>query len=163
EDELEVLNAVAAGRGRRAPMAVRVNPGVDAKTHAKIATGGAESKFGVPFEDALRLYDRAAALPGIEVAGLHMHIGSQISDLSPFRNACARMREVTAALAARGHRLSWLDVGGGLGVAHAPGERPPPSPRDYARLLKETLSPLGLRLVLEPGRMLVADAGVLVT
>src|SRR5262249_5591040 len=110
EDELEVLNAVAAGRGRRAPMAVRVNPGVDAKTHAKIATGGAESKFGVPFEDALRLYDRAAALPGIEVAGLHMHIGSQISDLSPFRNAFALMRELTAALAARGHRLSWLDV-----------------------------------------------------
>ncbi|MEZ0301090.1 MAG: diaminopimelate decarboxylase [Hyphomicrobiaceae bacterium] len=162
EPELEALSEVAAGLGRTASIALRVNPDVDAKTHAKISTGKAENKFGVPFEDAPRLYAKAAGLPGIAVAGIHMHIGSQITDLAPFRNAFILMRELASTLRADGHKLSHLDLGGGLGVPYVSGNEVPPSPQEYAQVVRETLGSLGLALVLEPGRMIVANAGVLV-
>jgi diaminopimelate decarboxylase len=162
EPELEALSEVAAGLGRTASIALRVNPDVDAKTHAKISTGKAENKFGVPFEDAPRLYAKAAGLPGIAVAGIHMHIGSQITDLAPFRNAFTLMRELASTLRGEGHKLSHLDLGGGLGVPYVSGNEVPPSPQEYAQVVRETLGSLGLALVLEPGRMIVANAGVLV-
>jgi diaminopimelate decarboxylase len=162
EPELLQLSEVAAGLGRTAAIALRVNPDVDAKTHAKIATGGAESKFGVPFRDAERLYAKAAGLPGIAVAGIHMHIGSQITQLEPYQNAFRLMRELTVTLRALGHAIGYLDVGGGLGVAHAPDGRPPPSISDYAALVRDTVGPLGLKIILEPGRTIVAEAGILV-
>ena len=162
EPELEALSEVAAGLGRTASIALRVNPDVDAKTHAKISTGKAENKFGVPFEDAPRLYAKAAGLPGIAVAGIHMHIGSQITDLAPFRNAFTLMRELASTLRADGHELAHLDLGGGLGVPYVSGNEVPPSPQEYAQVVRETLGSLGLELVLEPGRMIVANAGVLV-
>jgi len=161
EPELEALSEVAASLGRTAAIALRVNPDVDAKTHAKISTGKAENKFGVPFEDAPRLYARAARLPGLEVVGIHMHIGSQITDLGPFRNAFALMRELAQALRAAGHDIRHLDLGGGLGVPYSGGNDLPPSPMAYAEVVREAVGDLGLKLHLEPGRMIVANAGVL--
>ncbi len=163
EPELEVLSEVAASLGCTARIALRVNPDVDAKTHAKISTGKAENKFGVPFEDAPRLYDRARTLPGIAVAGIHMHIGSQITDLQPFRDAFRLMRDLVGTLRAAGHELEHLDLGGGLGVPYHSGNDIPPSPQAYAGVVRETLGDLGLKLALEPGRMIVANAGVLVS
>ena len=162
EPELEALSEVAAGLGRTARIALRVNPDVDAKTHAKIATGKAENKFGVPFEDAPRLYAKAARLPGLEVAGIHMHIGSQITDLAPFRNAFALMRELALDLRAAGHAIRHLDLGGGLGVPYRGGNDLPPSPQEYAQVVRDTVGSLGLAIKLEPGRMIVANAGILV-
>jgi diaminopimelate decarboxylase len=164
EPELEALSAVAAGMGRSARIALRVNPDVDARTHAKISTGKAENKFGVPYADALRLYAKAAALPGLKVAGIHMHIGSQITSLKPFRDAFILMRELAGELRCAGHRLEHLDIGGGLGVPYkSTGSDILPSPQAYAGLVRETLGDLGLKIVLEPGRVIVANAGVLVT
>ena len=162
EPELEALSEVAAGLGRTARIALRVNPDVDAKTHAKISTGKAENKFGVPFEDAPRLYAKAARLPGLEVDGIHMHIGSQITDLAPFRNAFTLMREMTSQLRAAGHPIRHLDMGGGLGVPYRDGNDVPPSPQEYAQVVRETVGSLGLAIKLEPGRMIVANAGILV-
>jgi diaminopimelate decarboxylase len=162
EPELEALSEVATGLGRTARIALRVNPDVDAKTHAKISTGKAENKFGVPFEDAPRLYAKAARLPGLEVAGIHMHIGSQITDLAPFRNAFALMRELALDLRAAGHAIRHLDMGGGLGVPYRGGNDLPPSPQEYAQVVRDTVGSLGLAIKLEPGRMIVANAGILV-
>jgi diaminopimelate decarboxylase len=162
EPELDALSEVAVGLGRIASIAFRVNPDVDAKTHAKISTGKAENKFGVPFEDAPRLYAKAAKLPGIAVAGIHMHIGSQITDLQPFRNAFALMRELATTLRASGQHLTHLDLGGGLGVPFRSDNAVPPSPHEYAQVVRETLGSLGLKVVLEPGRMIVANAGILI-
>jgi diaminopimelate decarboxylase len=163
EPELDALSAVAAGMGATARIAVRVNPDVDARTHAKISTGKAENKFGVPFEDAPRLYAKAARLPGIRIAGIHMHIGSQITDLQPFRDAFSLMRELAQALRADGHAIEHLDMGGGLGVPYRGGNDVPPSPLEYARVVRETVGDLGLKVCLEPGRMIVANAGILVS
>jgi diaminopimelate decarboxylase len=162
EPELEALSEVAAGLGRTARIALRVNPDVDAKTHAKISTGKAENKFGVPFEDAPRLYAKAARLPGIAVEGIHMHIGSQITDLEPFRNSFILMRELASSLRAAGHPIHHLDLGGGLGVPYRSGNDVPPSPQEYAQVVRETVGSLGLAIKLEPGRMIVANAGILV-
>jgi diaminopimelate decarboxylase len=163
EPELEALSHVASGLGRTARIALRVNPDVDAKTHAKIATGKAENKFGVPYNDALRLYAKAARLPGIAVAGVHMHIGSQITDLKPFRDAFMLMRDLVGELRRAGHDIKHLDIGGGLGVPYrSTGNDILPSPQAYADLVREVLGGLGLRIVLEPGRVIVANAGVLV-
>jgi len=162
EPELEALSEVAAGLGRSARIALRVNPDVDAKTHAKISTGKAENKFGVPFDDAPRLYARAARLPGLEVDGIHMHIGSQITDLAPFRNAFTLMRELTSSLRVAGHPIRHLDLGGGLGVPYRGGNDIPPSPQEYAQVVREAVGSLGLAIKLEPGRMIVANAGILV-
>ena len=163
EPELDALSEVAAGMGATASIAIRVNPDVDAKTHAKISTGKAENKFGVPFDDAPRLFAKAARLPGIKVAGIHMHIGSQITDLQPFRDAFALMRELAQKLRADGHAIEHLDMGGGLGVPYRGGNDMPPSPLEYARVVREAVGDLGLKVCLEPGRMIVANAGVLVS
>jgi diaminopimelate decarboxylase len=163
EPELDALSEVAAGMGATARIALRVNPDVDARTHAKISTGKAENKFGVPFEDAPRLYAKAAKLPGIKVAGIHMHIGSQITDLQPFRDAFSLMRELAQTLRAAGHAIEHLDMGGGLGVPYRGGNDVPPLPLEYARVVRETVGDLGLKVCLEPGRMIVANAGILVS
>jgi diaminopimelate decarboxylase len=163
EPELDALSEVAAGMGATARIALRVNPDVDARTHAKISTGKAENKFGVPFEDAPRLYAKAAKLPGVKVAGIHMHIGSQITDLQPFRDAFSLMRELAQTLRAAGHAIEHLDMGGGLGVPYRGGNDVPPLPLEYARVVRETVGDLGLKVCLEPGRMIVANAGILVS
>ena len=162
EPELLALSETAAGLGRTARVALRINPDVDARTHAKISTGKAENKFGIPFTDASRLYAVAARLPGIEINGIHMHIGSQISELKPFRDAFTLLRELAGSLRAAGHRIEHLDIGGGLGAPYRPGDAAPPSPQLYAELVRETLGDLGLKIYLEPGRVIVANAGVLV-
>jgi len=161
EPELEALSQVAASLSRTAMIALRVNPDVDAKTHAKISTGTALSKFGIPFEDAPRLYAKAARLPGLKVAGIHMHIGSQITGLAPFANAFALMRELALTLRAAGHPIQHLDLGGGLGVPYRHGDAPS-TPKDYAQVVRNTVGDLGLAIKLEPGRMIVANAGILV-
>jgi diaminopimelate decarboxylase len=163
EPELRALSEVAEGLGHTAHVALRVNPDVDAKTHAKISTGKAENKFGIPYGQARALYAEASKLPGIAVAGIHMHIGSQITDLEPFRNAFRLMRKLAEELIADGHKLAHLDIGGGLGVPYmSDGEMAPP-PSAYAQIVKEQLGDLGLKIVLEPGRVIVGNAGVLVT
>lgn len=163
EPELRALSEVAAGIGRTARIALRVNPDVDAKTHAKISTGKAENKFGIPYGQARELYAQAAKLPGIAVTGIHMHIGSQITDLEPFRNAFRLMRELAEALIADGHKLKHLDIGGGLGVPYMSEGEVAPLPSAYAAVVKEQLGDLKLKIVMEPGRVIVGNAGVLVT
>jgi diaminopimelate decarboxylase len=163
EPELEALSEVAAGLGRTARIALRVNPDVDARTHAKISTGKAENKFGVPYDDAPRLGARAAQLPGIELTGVHMHIGSQITDLQPFRDAFTLMRDLVADLRRAGHRIEHLDIGGGLGVPYRSNANDiAPSPEAYAGVVRAALGGLDAKIVLEPGRVIVANAGVLV-
>jgi len=161
--ELHALSRVAAGLGKTARIAIRVNPDVDAKTHAKISTGKSENKFGVPYSDALALYDEAAKLPGIDVTGIHMHIGSQITELTPFRQAFRRMRDFHDELARRGHTIDHLDIGGGLGVPYRGTNDIPPHPDEYAKVVRDALGDLGLKFVMEPGRMVAANAGILVS
>ncbi len=163
EPELKALSDVATAIGATASIAIRVNPDVDAKTHAKISTGKAENKFGVPYVDARRLYAEAAKLPGIKVSGIHMHIGSQITDLAPFRDAFRLMADLARDLKSQGLALEHLDIGGGLGVPYRGANDIPPTPDEYAAVVKETLGGLGLKIVMEPGRMIVGNAGVLVT
>ena len=163
EPELVALSEVAAQQGKTARIAIRVNPDVDARTHAKISTGKAENKFGIPYLDAPRLYAQAAQLPGITIAGIHMHIGSQITDLMPFRDAFRLMRELVIDLRREGHELEHLDIGGGLGVPYRGTNDVPPHPDEYAALVKAALGDLGLKLILEPGRMIAGNAGVLVS
>lgn len=163
EPELHALSEVASRLGKTARIALRVNPDVDAKTHAKISTGKAENKFGIPYGEARRLYAEAAKLPGIAATGIHMHIGSQITHLEPFRNAFRLMRELAQALIADGHRLEHLDIGGGLGVPYVSEGEVAPPPSAYAEIVKQELGSLGLKIVMEPGRVIVGNAGVLVT
>lgn len=163
EPELFALSDVAAAMGKTARIALRVNPDVDAKTHAKISTGKAENKFGVHYADARQLYSEAAKLPGIKVAGIHMHIGSQITDLQPFRDAFRLLRDLALDLKKDGIALEHLDIGGGLGVPYRGSNDVPPHPDEYAKVVKETLGDLGLKIALEPGRMIVGNAGILVT
>lgn len=163
EPELERLSQIAAARGRGARIALRVNPDVDARTHAKISTGKAENKFGIPFTRARAVYARAAALPGISVSGVDMHIGSQITEVGPFDQAFALLAELVADLRADGHRIDHADVGGGLGVPYRLDNEPPPLPDDYARIVRKHIKPLGIRLVLEPGRLIAGNAGILLT
>jgi len=158
--ELDALNAVAVAMGRRAPVALRVNPDVDALTHAKISTGKSENKFGIDLVHIAGIARRAADLPGIALAGLAVHIGSQLTDLAPFRLAFTRMAELVTTLRAGGIDLSRLDLGGGLGIAYRD-EAPPPL-ADYAAMVKGVFGNLGVALALEPGRSLVGNAGVLV-
>ena len=161
--ELELLSSVAASKGRVANISVRVNPDIDAKTHHKIATGRAENKFGIPISRARELYARAAKLKGLKVAGVDMHIGSQITELDPFDNAFALLAEFVRELRADGHTISHVDLGGGLGIPYRDDNEPPPDPKAYAEVVKRATRDLGCRLIFEPGRLLVGNAGILVT
>ncbi|GAB4071240.1 diaminopimelate decarboxylase [Ancylobacter sonchi] len=161
EPELLTLSEVAVSHGVAAPVSIRVNPDVDAKTHAKISTGKSENKFGIPVSRAREVYRHAASLPGIRVTGVDMHIGSQITDLEPFDNAAAVLAELARDLLAEGFPLTHLDLGGGLGVPYVAGEPDPPLPSAYAALIKRHTHNLGLGLVFEVGRLIVANAGVL--
>lgn len=163
EPELRALSEVAASMGVKAPVSVRVNPDVDAKTHAKIATGKSENKFGIPISRAREVYTEAAKLSGIHVTGIDMHIGSQITELSPFDNATALMAELARDLRAAGHRIEHLDLGGGLGIPYQNNNTPPPSPAEYAAVVKKHTKDLGAKLVFEIGRMIVGNAGILVS
>jgi diaminopimelate decarboxylase len=160
--ELHTLSEVAAGMGCTARIALRVNPDVDAKTHAKISTGKYDNKFGIPFSDAVAIYAEAASLPGIRVSGVHMHIGSQITDLGPFDQAFTLLSQLVTTLRAAGHDLTHLDLGGGLGVPYRGTNDVPPHPDEYAAVVRRCLGGLGLKLVFEPGRMIAANAGILV-
>jgi diaminopimelate decarboxylase len=163
EAELELLSEIAAGKGRTAAISVRVNPDVDAKTHAKIATGKAENKFGIPISHARDVYARAAKLPGLEVAGVDMHIGSQIIELEPFDDAFALLSDFVRTLRADGHAISHIDLGGGLGIPYREDNEPPPHPEAYAQIVKRATRDLGCKLIFEPGRLIVGNAGILVT
>jgi diaminopimelate decarboxylase len=163
EPELDLLSRVAQRTGQRAHVSIRVNPDVDARTHHKISTGKAEDKFGISYRDAVDVYARAAALPGIDVAGIDMHIGSQITELEPFEKAFKLMADLTADLKGRGHNIRHLDLGGGLGVPYRGTNDVPPHPDEYAAMVKRALGHLGLKYVLEPGRMIVGNAGILVS
>ncbi|MSO92422.1 MAG: diaminopimelate decarboxylase [Rhodospirillales bacterium] len=163
--ELELLSETAQRLRTNAPTAIRINPNVDAKTHAKITTGKGENKFGIDWRRAREVYRRAAGLPGIEIVGIAVHIGSQLTELEPYKEAYGRMRELVLALKADGHAIQRLDLGGGLGVPYASenDERPIPPPAKYGALVKESLGDLECRFILEPGRLIVGNAGVLVT
>jgi diaminopimelate decarboxylase len=163
EPELELLSSIAASKGRRANISVRVNPDIDAKTHHKIATGKAENKFGIAISRAREIYARAAQLKGLKVAGVDMHIGSQITDLDPFDSAFALLAEFVGTLRADGHTISHVDLGGGLGIPYRDDNEPPPHPDDYAKVVKRATRDLDCRLIFEPGRLLVGNAGILVT
>src|SRR5581483_1726455 len=163
EAELDLLSSIAASKGRVANISVRVNPDVDAKTHHKIATGKAENKFGIPISRAREIYARAAKLKGLRVTGVDMHIGSQITELDPFDNAFALLAEFVRALRADGHTISHIDLGGGLGIPYRDDNEPPPDPKAYADVVKRATHDLDCRLIFEPGRLLVGNAGVLVT
>ncbi len=163
EPELALLSQIAASKGRTAHISVRVNPDVDAKTHHKIATGKAENKFGIPISRAREVYAHAATLPGVKVAGVDMHIGSQITDLDPFGNAFALLADFVRELRADGHTISHVDLGGGLGIPYRDDNEPPPLPDAYAAVVKQATRDLGCRLIFEPGRLIVGNAGILVT
>lgn len=162
ESELIALNEVAASRGLYAPVALRVNPDVDAKTHAKISTGKKENKFGIAIDDAPRLYALAQALPHLTVQGVSVHIGSQLTELAPFRAAYARVRALVEQLRAGGIAIRTIDLGGGLGVPYASGDAPPP-PAEYGALVTEMFGDFGAEFIFEPGRLISANAGILVT
>jgi diaminopimelate decarboxylase len=153
---------VAASVGRKAPVSLRVNPDVDPKTHPYISTGMKKSKFGIDIRRAVEQYERARALPHLEVVGVDCHIGSQLTDVAPFRDALARVRGLILDLRARGFDVRYLDFGGGLGITYE--DEDPPSPKAYAdTLLRDGVEKLGVRLLLEPGRVLVGNAGILLT
>jgi diaminopimelate decarboxylase len=163
EPELELLSSIAASKGRPANISVRVNPDIDPKTHHKIATGKAENKFGIPISRARAVYARAAKLPGIKIAGVDMHIGSQITELDPFDDAFTLLAEFVHTLRGDGHTISHVDLGGGLGIPYQDDDEPPPHPDDYAKLVKRATRDLDCRLIFEPGRLIVGNAGILVT
>ncbi len=163
EPEVAQLSRIATSMGRTAHVSFRVNPDVDARTHAKISTGKKGDKFGIPISTAREAYARAAKLPGIHIAGVDMHIGSQIIDLQPFDDAYTLLAEFVGTLRADGHVIDHVDVGGGLGIPYRDDNEPPPEPLRYAEVVKRRLAGLGTRIILEPGRMMVGNAGILVT
>ncbi len=163
EGELALLSTIAAGKGRVVDISVRVNPDVDPKTHAKIATGKAENKFGIPISQAREVYARAAKLPGLRVAGVDMHIGSQITELAPFDDAFALLSDFVRVLRGDGHVIAHVDLGGGLGIPYRDDNEPPPRPEAYAAVVKRATRDLDCKLIFEPGRLIVGNAGILVT
>lgn len=163
EPEMEVINAVALELGTRAPITIRINPDVDAKTHAKIATGKSENKFGIPISRASEVYAHAASLPGLEVIGIDVHIGSQLTELAPFEAAYRKVAELTETLRAEGHDIRRLDLGGGLGIPYTRSNEAPPLPVEYGALIKRTLGHLGCEIEIEPGRLIAGNAGLMVS
>jgi len=163
EPEMAVLSAVATEFGVKAPITIRVNPNVDAKTHAKIATGKSENKFGIPISRAREVYAQAAALPGIDVIGIDVHIGSQLTQLEPFELAYQKVAELTELLRADGHNIRRLDLGGGLGIPYTRSNEAPPLPIDYGAMVKRVLGHLNCEIEIEPGRLIAGNAGILVS
>ena len=163
EPELAALNEVASSLGKRAPITLRVNPDVDAKTHAKITTGTSETKFGIPFAHAREVYAQAATLKGVEIVGVDVHIGSQLTDLEPFETAFTRVGELVTQLRADGHAITRLDLGGGLGVPYQHDNNPPPDANAYGAMVTRVTKDFGCTLSFEPGRFIAANAGVLVS
>ncbi|GGA62371.1 diaminopimelate decarboxylase [Nitratireductor aestuarii] len=161
--ELEMISARAQALGKVAPVSLRINPDVDAKTHKKISTGKAENKFGISWKDAQAAYKRAAELPGLKVTGIDMHIGSQITDLGPFDKAFALLSELTETLRADGHEIDHVDIGGGLGVPYREDNTPPPLPDAYAEIVQKHIKRLGVKVIVEPGRLIAGNAGILVS
>jgi len=162
EPELDRISAIASAKGATVAIAIRINPDVDARTHAKITTGRAENKFGVPYEQARAVYARAAALPGLRVSGVDMHIGSQITDMEPYDAAYGRLADLVRDLRADGHVIDHVDGGGGLGIPYRLDDPAPPPPAAYAEIIRRRLGNLGVRILLEPGRVFVGNAGILV-
>ena len=162
EPELELLSAIATEMGRTARISIRVNPDVDSGGHAKITTGKSENKFGIPLSGARAVYARAASLPGIQVTGVDMHIGSQIIDLAPMEAAFRLLADFVSALRADGHTISHVDLGGGLGIPYYEDRAVPPEPAAYAAMVKRVTHNLGCTLMFEPGRLIVGNAGILV-
>ncbi len=163
EPEMRAISQVATELGTVAPITIRVNPDVDAKTHAKIATGKSENKFGIPISRAREVYAEAARLPGLKVVGIDVHIGSQLTQLEPFEQAYQKVADLTEALRADGHEITRLDLGGGLGIPYARSNEAPPLPSDYGALIQRTLGHLGCEIEIEPGRLVVGNAGILVS
>ncbi len=163
EPELLVISEIAASLGKTAPITIRVNPDVDAKTHAKISTGKSENKFGIPISKARAVYAEAAALPGIDVIGIDVHIGSQLTELEPYELAYRKVAELTELLRADGHNIRRLDLGGGLGIPYTRSNEAPPLPSDYGALIKRTVGHLGCEIESEPGRLIAGNAGILVS
>ncbi|MCD7061298.1 diaminopimelate decarboxylase [Pelagibacterium xiamenense] len=163
EPELERLDQIAGALGRVAPVSVRINPDVDAKTHAKISTGKSENKFGIPYARAEAVYARIAESANLKAVGVDMHIGSQITDLEPFDNAFAVLAELVETLRGAGHAIEHVDVGGGLGIPYRKNAPAPPDPLAYAEIVKRRVAELGCRLIIEPGRLIAGNAGILVT
>jgi diaminopimelate decarboxylase len=163
EPELELLAAIGAQKGRATDISIRVNPDIDPKTHAKIATGKAENKFGIPISRARAVYARAAKLKGVRVTGVDMHIGSQITELDPFSDAFALLADFVRELRADGHVIRHVDLGGGLGIPYREDNEPPPDPSAYAAVVKRATRDLDCQLIFEPGRLIVGNAGILVT
>lgn len=163
EPELRALSEVASSLGVQAPITLRVNPDVDAKTHAKIATGKSENKFGIPISRAREVYAQAATLPGLQVVGIDVHIGSQLTDLAPFEAAFTKVRELALQLRADGHEIRRLDLGGGLGIPYTRTNDTPPLPTDYGAMIHRVLGDLGCEIEIEPGRLISGNSGILVS
>jgi len=162
EPELELLSARAVAAGKTAPISLRINPDVDAKTHKKISTGKAENKFGIAWQRARAVYKRAAELPGINAIGIDTHIGSQITDLQPYDDAYRLLAEMVETLRADGHAIQHIDLGGGLGIPYHFDNAPPPLPDEYAEIVKKHVTALGVKVIFEPGRLIAGNAGILV-
>lgn len=163
EPELAALDEVARSLDLRAPVAIRVNPDVDARTHEKIATGRKENKFGIPISRAVEVYARAATMQGIDVMGIDVHIGSQLTELEPFEQAYAKVADLTRTLRAQGHDIRRLDLGGGLGIPYERSNSAPPLPTEYGEVVKRTVGDLGCEIEIEPGRLIAGNAGLLVS
>ena len=163
EPEMQVLNAVALELGVVAPITIRVNPDVDAKTHAKIATGKSENKFGIPISRARDVYKMAADLKGLKVVGIDVHIGSQLTELAPFEVAYLKVADLVAELRADGHTIDRLDLGGGLGIPYTRSNEAPPLPTEYGAMVQNTVGHLGCEIEIEPGRLISGNAGLLVS
>ncbi len=162
EPEMHLISEIAAGMGIEVPITVRVNPDVDAKTHAKIATGKSENKFGIPIAKARSVYALAASLPGLRVIGIDVHIGSQLTSLDPFETAYRKVADLTEVLRADGHSIERLDLGGGLGIPYEAGNDAPPLPETYGALIQRTVGHLGCEIEIEPGRLIAGNAGLMV-
>jgi len=163
DSELEQISSVASSMDKIAPIAVRINPDVDAKTHEKIATGKAENKFGIPLSRAREVYSKASQMPGINIVGIDLHIGSQLTDLKPFKKAYQKLADLTQVLRQDGHKIKRLDLGGGLGIPYEKNKSAPPLPVEYGKMVKEVLGHLDCEIEIEPGRLIVGNAGILVS
>lgn len=163
EPELEILDAVAGRLGLTAPVSVRVNPDVDAKTHHKIATGKSENKFGIAWSKAEHVYARIAELPNLRATGVDVHIGSQLTDLEPFKTAFEKVLDLVKRLRTSGHAIDHIDLGGGLGIPYDPSEETPPGPGLYGAMIKQVLGDMDCSIILEPGRLIAGNAGILLS